>query len=136
MEQLTDRNCTMTKGWELLVEWKGGGSDWIALKDIKNANPLEVVLKSLGAAWKRMLSNIIVNELKFQNSRVDPGVSYTQVVVTREGVFEYYEMVLVYVDMWTMFWCNLMLRNALLTILGSVFELNKEKVLDLQYLKK
>jgi hypothetical protein len=31
-----------TRGWQLLVEWKEGGSDWIDLKDIKETYPIEV----------------------------------------------------------------------------------------------
>ena len=31
-----------TKGWKLMVEWQDGTSSWIALKDIKDAKPLEV----------------------------------------------------------------------------------------------
>jgi hypothetical protein len=31
-----------TRGWQLLVEWKEGGSDWIDLKDIKESYPIEV----------------------------------------------------------------------------------------------
>ena len=31
-----------TKGWELLVSWKGGSSSWVKLKDLKNSNPVEV----------------------------------------------------------------------------------------------
>ncbi|KAG7370061.1 reverse transcriptase RNA-dependent DNA polymerase [Nitzschia inconspicua] len=37
-----ERLKTTTWGWQLLVEWKDGGSDWIDLKDIKASNPLEV----------------------------------------------------------------------------------------------
>ena len=31
-----------TRGWQLLVEWKEGGSDWIPLKDLKESYPVEV----------------------------------------------------------------------------------------------
>jgi hypothetical protein len=31
-----------TRGWQLLVEWKDGTSDWIDLKDLKESNPVEV----------------------------------------------------------------------------------------------
>ncbi len=31
-----------TKGWFLEVEWKDGTSNWIALKDLKESNPIEV----------------------------------------------------------------------------------------------
>jgi hypothetical protein len=33
------RKKTRTRGWQLLVEWKEGGSDWIALKDLKESYP-------------------------------------------------------------------------------------------------
>ena len=29
-----------TQGWELLIEWKDGTSDWIALRYVKDANPV------------------------------------------------------------------------------------------------
>ena len=31
-----------TRGWELLVSWKDGSSDWIKLKDIKDAYPVQI----------------------------------------------------------------------------------------------
>jgi hypothetical protein len=31
-----------TRGWQLLVEWKDGASDWIPLKDLKDSNPVEL----------------------------------------------------------------------------------------------
>ena len=31
-----------TQGWELLIEWKDGSSDWVALRDVKDANPIEL----------------------------------------------------------------------------------------------
>ena len=33
---------TTTKGWELLVQWKDGSSDWISLKHLKESNPIEL----------------------------------------------------------------------------------------------
>ena len=38
----TKRRKETTKGWELLVRWKDGGTDWIALKDIKENYPVQV----------------------------------------------------------------------------------------------
>ncbi len=35
------RNKT-TRGWKLLVKWKGGSTDWIDLKDLKQAFPIEL----------------------------------------------------------------------------------------------
>ncbi len=40
--QGTRRRKRTTKGWELLTCWKGGSSNWIALKDIKQSYPVEV----------------------------------------------------------------------------------------------
>ena len=31
-----------TVGWELLVEWRDGSTDWMALKDLKDTNPIEL----------------------------------------------------------------------------------------------
>ncbi|KAL7527783.1 hypothetical protein ACHAWF_002305 [Thalassiosira exigua] len=31
-----------TKGWEMLVEWKGGTSSWLRLRDVKEASPVEL----------------------------------------------------------------------------------------------
>jgi hypothetical protein len=31
-----------TRGWQLLCTWKDGSSDWIALKDLKDSNPIEL----------------------------------------------------------------------------------------------
>jgi len=32
----------MTKGWKLLVAWKGGSSTWVPLKDLKESHPVQV----------------------------------------------------------------------------------------------
>jgi hypothetical protein len=31
-----------TRGWDLLVEWKDGASDWVPLRDLKDSNPVEL----------------------------------------------------------------------------------------------
>ena len=31
-----------TRGWHLLVNWKDGTSEWVALKDLKHSNPVEL----------------------------------------------------------------------------------------------
>ena len=31
-----------TRGWSLLVSWKDGSSNWIPLKDLKDAYPIQV----------------------------------------------------------------------------------------------
>ena len=36
------RRIKTTRGWQLCVEWKGGTTDWISLKDLKNAYPVQV----------------------------------------------------------------------------------------------
>ena len=38
----TKRCRETTKGWELLIRWKDGGTDWIALKDIKESYLVQV----------------------------------------------------------------------------------------------
>ena len=38
----TKRRRETTKGWELLVRWKDGRTDWIALKDIKESYPVQI----------------------------------------------------------------------------------------------
>jgi hypothetical protein len=32
-----------TKGWQLLVSWKDGTTDWVPLKELKASNPIELV---------------------------------------------------------------------------------------------
>ena len=38
----TKRKVITTKGWQLHVQWENGERSWIALKDIKESNPIEV----------------------------------------------------------------------------------------------
>ena len=38
----TKRRRETTKGWELLIWWKDSGTDWVALKDIKESYPVQV----------------------------------------------------------------------------------------------
>ena len=38
----TKRRWETTKGWELLIEWKDGSTNWVSLKDIKESYPVEV----------------------------------------------------------------------------------------------
>ena len=35
---------TTTRGWELLVEWRDGSTDWVALKDLKELYPVELAI--------------------------------------------------------------------------------------------
>jgi hypothetical protein len=35
-------NKKTTRGWQLLVEWKSGGQEWVQLKDLKESNPIEL----------------------------------------------------------------------------------------------
>ena len=43
MTKMGTKRCReTTKGWELLIRWKDGGTDWIALKDIKESYPVQV----------------------------------------------------------------------------------------------
>jgi len=32
----------MTRGWDICVEWRDGSTSWLPLKDVKDANPLEL----------------------------------------------------------------------------------------------
>ncbi len=36
------RRMTTTRGWEILIEWKDGSSDWVAMKDLKESYPVEL----------------------------------------------------------------------------------------------
>jgi hypothetical protein len=36
------RRKTTTRGWEILVEWKDGSTDWVSLKDLKESYPVEL----------------------------------------------------------------------------------------------
>ena len=38
----TQKRKRTTKGWTLLVHWKDGSQDWIPLKDMKDAYPVQV----------------------------------------------------------------------------------------------
>ena len=72
---------------EFPAEWKG--------------KPLRVVraiygLKQSGASWRHMLLQTLIQQLGFQNTQADPNV-WIRPAVCANG-YEYYEMVLVYVD--------------------------------------
>lgn len=41
------RKKMTTRGWELLVQWKDGSTDWIALKDLKESFPIELAEYSI-----------------------------------------------------------------------------------------
>jgi hypothetical protein len=38
------RRKTTTREWELLVEWRDGSNDWVALKDLKDLYPVELAI--------------------------------------------------------------------------------------------
>ncbi|KAI2498349.1 Reverse transcriptase (RNA-dependent DNA polymerase) [Fragilaria crotonensis] len=38
------RQKQTTRGWEVLIQWKDGSTDWIALKDFKESYPVELAL--------------------------------------------------------------------------------------------
>ncbi len=46
-----------TRGWKLLVSWKDGTSSWVALKDLKESNPVDVA--------EYALANTILEEPAF-----------------------------------------------------------------------
>jgi hypothetical protein len=39
-----------TRGWELLIQWKDGSTDWVALKDFKESYPVELALYAVDRA--------------------------------------------------------------------------------------
>jgi hypothetical protein len=43
------RRRTTTTGWELLVIWKDGSSNWLPLKELKNSMPLQVAGYAIAA---------------------------------------------------------------------------------------
>ena len=45
----TERRHKATIRWELLVQWKDGSTNWIALKDLKESYPVQVTEYSVGA---------------------------------------------------------------------------------------
>ena len=45
----TKRRCETTIGWELLVQWKDGSTNWITLKDLKKSYLVQVAEYSVGA---------------------------------------------------------------------------------------
>jgi hypothetical protein len=47
-----------TIGWQLLVEWNNGSSDWMDLKDLKESNPVEIA--------EHAVANKIVEEPAFK----------------------------------------------------------------------
>ncbi|KAI2502134.1 Reverse transcriptase (RNA-dependent DNA polymerase) [Fragilaria crotonensis] len=38
------RRKQTTRGWELLIQWKDGSTDWVAMKDFKESYPVELAL--------------------------------------------------------------------------------------------
>jgi len=38
------RNKATTRGWQILVEWRDGSTDWIELKDLKESYPVELAM--------------------------------------------------------------------------------------------
>ena len=45
----TRKRKETTKGWELLICWKDGGTDWVALTDIKESYPVQVAEYAISA---------------------------------------------------------------------------------------
>jgi hypothetical protein len=73
-----------TRGWQLLVKWKEGGSDWIPLKDLKESYPVEVAEYAIAnkisaepafAWWK----NKVIKHWNqsYPKSKVDIGKPHT-----------------------------------------------------------
>ena len=36
------RRIKTTKGWQMCVQWKGGETSWVAMKDLKDSYPIEL----------------------------------------------------------------------------------------------
>ena len=43
------RRCETTIGWELLVQWKEGSTNWISLKDLKESYPVQTAENAVAA---------------------------------------------------------------------------------------
>jgi hypothetical protein len=41
------RRKITTRGWQILVEWKDGSTDWVELKDLKESYPLELAMYAM-----------------------------------------------------------------------------------------
>ena len=81
------RRKATTRGWEILVTWRDGSSDWIAMKDLKESYPVELALYATGqkiddepafALWVRYVLNAQANT-DTPKGEVQVLVSYTQV---------------------------------------------------------
>ena len=57
MKTGTKRRRETTKGWEILIEWKDGSMNWVALKDVKESYPVQLA--------KFAISNRIAEEPAF-----------------------------------------------------------------------
>ena len=53
----TKRRRETTKGWEILIEWKDGSTNWVALQDVKESDPVQLA--------KFAISNRIAEEPAF-----------------------------------------------------------------------
>ena len=53
----TKRRRETTKGWDILIEWKDGSTNWVTLKDVKESYPVQVA--------KLAISNHIAEEPAF-----------------------------------------------------------------------
>jgi hypothetical protein len=76
-------SCTpkkTTRGWHLLCNWKDGSSDWVALKDLKDSNPIELAEYAVanriqeGPAFKWWVADVLRNGTQLlARSRADIG---------------------------------------------------------------
>jgi hypothetical protein len=41
------RRKATTRGWQILVEWKDGSTDWVELKDLKESYPVELAIYAM-----------------------------------------------------------------------------------------
>jgi hypothetical protein len=62
-----ERRQTTTRGWELLVEWRNGSSDWVMPKGMKDSHPVELAMYAT-AHTKRRASVFLVGTLHFEKT--------------------------------------------------------------------
>ena len=86
-----------TTGWEPLICWKGGASEWLPLRDIKNSYPLEAadyvqankLIEELAFKWwvprvlrqrRRMVDKVIKSKTKYWRTTHKFGIKVPESV--------------------------------------------------------
>ena len=74
-----------TKGWDLLFQWKYGSNDWIALKDTKDSNPIEVAQYELNKKLSdEPAFDWWINTIRKQKKRLIKKVKYKYWMTTHK----------------------------------------------------